>query len=176
VLVEVNCETDFVARTDDFQSLAKDVALPHRLDQSLAVSTDQVPKDWLSGSGRSTRPRWPRAEARGGRGKIVEGKIKKFFEERVLLEQAVREGRQAEGGNLVKALSQDGENIVVKRFVRWGTGRRGLVAAKLAYQRRSSSCPAKRSRRQGVRARFHGHRPAHRRDQGSARFGAPLGS
>src|SRR5438105_3017655 len=86
VLVEVNCETDFVARTDDFQNLAKDIALHVASTNPLAVSTDQVPKDVVE----RERAIYDAQVAESGkpeavRSKIVEGKINKFFEERVLL-------------------------------------------------------------------------------------------
>ncbi|MBI4501058.1 MAG: translation elongation factor Ts [Gemmatimonadetes bacterium] len=124
VLVEVNCETDFVARTDDFQNLAKDVALHIASANPIAVSPDQVPKEVVE----RERAIYDAQVAEAGkpeamRGKIVDGKIKKFFEERVLLEQPFVKDDKQRVGDLVKALSgKTGENIVVRRFVRWELG------------------------------------------------------
>ena len=124
VLVEVNCETDFVARTEDFQNLAKDVALHVASANPIAVSTDQVPKEVVE----RERAIFDAQVAESGkpeavRAKIVEGKIKKFYEERVLLEQPFVKDDKQKVGDLVKALAgRTGENIVVKRFVRWELG------------------------------------------------------
>ena len=126
VLVEVNCETDFVARTEDFQNLVKELAqhVAGTPMPPIAVSADQVPADVVE----RERKIYDAQVAEAGkpeavRGKIVEGKIKKFFEERVLLEQPFVKDDKQKVGDLVKALSgKTGENIVVRRFVRWEMG------------------------------------------------------
>jgi elongation factor Ts len=126
VLVEVNCETDFVARTDDFQNLVRDLAqhIAGTPTPPIAVSTEQVPADLVAreraiDDAQVAETGKPEAV----RGKIVEGKIKKFYEERVLLEQPFVKDDKQKVGDLVKGLSgKTGENIQVRRFVRWELG------------------------------------------------------
>jgi elongation factor Ts len=124
VLVELNCETDFVARTDDFQALARDLALHIASASPIAVSPDAVPADVLAREkaiieaqvAESGKPEAVRA-------KMVDGKLKKFFEERVLLEQPFVKDDSMKVGDLVKAVSGKlGENVVVRRFVRFELG------------------------------------------------------
>jgi elongation factor Ts len=124
VLVELNCETDFVARTDDFQNLARDLAMHVASAKPLAVSTEEVPADVVereraifeaqvadSGKPEQVRP------------KIVEGKLKKFYQESVLLQQPFVKDDKKTVDDLVKEVSgKVGENIVVRRFVRYELG------------------------------------------------------
>lgn len=124
VLVELNCETDFVARTADFQALAKDLALHIASAGPIAVSTDAVPEDVLAREKAIYRAQVAESgKPETVRAKIVEGKLKKFFEERVLLEQAYVKDDAVKIGDLVKAVSGKlGENVVVRRFVRLELG------------------------------------------------------
>jgi elongation factor Ts len=124
VLVEVNCETDFVARTDEFQGLAKDIAMHIASAAPLAVSADDVPADLLAREraiieaqvAESGKPEVVRA-------KIVEGKLKKFFQERVLLDQVFVKDDKKAVGDLVKEMSGTlGENVAVRRFTRYELG------------------------------------------------------
>ena len=124
VLVEVNCETDFVARTEDFQVLAKDLALHIASAKPLAVSVEEMPADLVEREkaifeaqvAESGKPEQVRA-------KIVEGKLKKFYQEHVLLEQAFVKDDSKTVGDLVKAVSGKlGENVVVRRFARFELG------------------------------------------------------
>ncbi len=124
VLVEVNCETDFVARTEDFQALAKDLALHIASAKPLAVSVEEMPKDVVEREkaifeaqvADSGKPEQVRA-------KIVEGKLKKFYQEQVLLEQAFVKDDSKTIADLVKAVSGKlGENVVVRRFARFELG------------------------------------------------------
>ena len=124
VLVEVNCETDFVARTEDFQALAKDLALHIASAKPLAVSVEEMPKDVVEREkaifeaqvAESGKPEQVRA-------KIVEGKLKKFYQEQVLLEQAFVKDDSKTIADLVKAVSGKlGENVVVRRFARFELG------------------------------------------------------
>ncbi len=124
VLVELNCETDFVARTDDFRSLAKELAMHVAFANPLAVSADEIDPAvverekniYLEQVAQEGKPEAVRA-------RIVEGKLKKFFSESVLLEQPwVKDDKQTVG-DLVKAASGKlGEKVVVKRFVRVALG------------------------------------------------------
>ena len=124
VLVEVNCETDFVARTEDFLALAKDLALHIASAKPLAVSVEEMPADVVEREkaifeaqvAESGKPEQVRA-------KIVEGKLKKFYQEHVLLEQAFVKDDSKTVGDLVKAVSVKlGENVVVRRFARFELG------------------------------------------------------
>jgi elongation factor Ts len=124
VLVEVNCETDFVARTEDFQALAKDLALHIASAKPLAVTVEDMPADVVEREkaifeaqvAESGKPEQVRA-------KIVEGKLKKFYQEHVLLEQAFVKDDTKTIGDLVKAVSGKlGENVMVRRFARFELG------------------------------------------------------
>jgi elongation factor Ts len=124
VLIEVNCETDFVARTEDFQQLAKDLCLHIASANPLAVSEDMVPADVLE---RETAIFRAQAAESGKpapvQEKMVEGKIRKFYEERVLLVQPFVKDDSQKVGDLVKAVSGKlGERVVVRRFVRYEIG------------------------------------------------------
>jgi len=124
VLIEVNCETDFVANTDEFRALVKDLALHIASANPVAVSIDQVPKEVVE----RERAIYEAQVADSGkpepiRAKMVDGKMKKYFEERVLLEQPFVKDDKQKVGDLVRGLSgTTGENIVVRRFVRWELG------------------------------------------------------
>jgi elongation factor Ts len=124
VLVELNCETDFVARTDDFRTLARDVAMHVAFANPLAVSVDQLPPEVVERERRIyTEQVAQEGKPEAMRGKIVEGKLKKFYADSVLLEQPwVKDDKQTVG-DLVKAVSGKlGERLAVKRFVRLQLG------------------------------------------------------
>ncbi len=124
VLVEVNCETDFVARTEQFTNLAKDIALHVASANPIAVSADEVPQEIVD----REKAIFEAQVAESGkpeavREKIVDGKIKKFYQERVLLDQAFVKDDKKTVGDLIKEASGTlGENIVVRRFVRYELG------------------------------------------------------
>lgn len=124
VLVEVNCETDFVARTDDFQVLVRDLALHIASADPVAVRIEDISPEVLERErdiyrAQATESGKPEAVW----GKIVEGKLKKFYEERVLLEQRFVKDDKQTVGQLVKAVSgKVGENIIVRRFARFALG------------------------------------------------------
>jgi elongation factor Ts len=124
VLVELNCETDFVARTDDFRGLAKDVAMHVAFANPLAVSTEDLPAEVVERERRIyTEQVAQEGKPEAVRAKIVEGKLRKFFAETVLLEQPwVKDDKQTIG-DLVKAASGKlGEKVVLRRFVRLQLG------------------------------------------------------
>ena len=124
VLVEVNCETDFVARTDDFRTLCRDLAMQVAAAAADYVRREEVPaeriereraiyRDQVKNEGK------PAAIA----DKIVDGKLNKFYSEVCLLEQAFIKDDKIVVGDLVKQMSsKTGENIVVRRFVRFRLG------------------------------------------------------
>lgn len=124
VLIEVNCETDFVARTDDFKNLVHDLLLHIAAAAPIAVGREEVPADVLAReraiyedqARTSGKPEqvWP---------KIVEGRIEKFFEEYVLLEQPFVKDPDHKVRDLVTGvIAKLGENIQVRRFVRFQLG------------------------------------------------------
>jgi elongation factor Ts len=87
-LVELNCETDFVARTDDFQQLARDIALHVASADPIAVNPEDVPAELLERERRIAEEQVAQeGKPENIRGKIVEGKLKKFVAERTLVEQ-----------------------------------------------------------------------------------------
>lgn len=124
VLVELNCETDFVARTDVFRGLAKDVAMHVAFASPLAVSVADLPADVIERERRIyTEQVAQEGKPEAVRARIVEGKLKKFYAESVLLEQPwVKDDKQTVG-DLVKAASGTlGEKVVLRRFVRLQLG------------------------------------------------------
>ena len=127
VMVELNCETDFVARTDDFKNLARELAMHVAFANPLAVSVDQLDPEVVERERRIyTEQVAQEGKPEAVRAKIVEGKLKKFYGESVLLEQPwVKDDKQTIG-DLVKAVSGKlGEKVVVKRVVRLALGDQG---------------------------------------------------
>lgn len=124
VLLELNCETDFVARTDEFRQLAREVAMHVAATAPLTVSVDQLPADVIERERRIyTEQVAQEGKPEAIRAKIVEGKLKKFYGEAVLLEQPFVKDDSRTVGDVVKALSgKTGENVVVRRFVRYQLG------------------------------------------------------
>jgi elongation factor Ts len=126
VLVEVQCETDFVARNDAFQQLARDLAMHIAAANPLALDAESIPADVVE------RERGVYREQVRGEGKpeamhdkIVEGKLRKFFQESTLLDQVFV--KDPAGKQTIRQLIQDasaktGENVVVRRFVRFQLG------------------------------------------------------
>lgn len=124
VLVEVNCETDFVANTDEFEELARDLAMHVAAAEPLAVSPDDLP-DELVERERKVFLKQARDEGKPEhiQEKIVEGKLGKFFEENTLLHQAFVKDQDKTIQDLIdEATAQMGEKIEVSRFVRFEVG------------------------------------------------------
>ena len=124
VLVELNSETDFVARTDAFQQLARDIALHVASADPIGVSAADVPEELIA---RERRIAEEQVIAEGKpeavRAKIVEGKVKKFIAERTLLEQPYVKDDKKTVGDLVKEVSATlGEAVTVRRFARFQVG------------------------------------------------------
>jgi elongation factor Ts len=124
VLVELNCETDFVGRTDDFRQLAKDVALQIASARPVAVRIEDVPADVVERERRIYEAQViEQKKPENIRGKIVDGMLKKFYEETVLLEQKFIKDDKQTVGDLVRALAaKTGEKIEVRRFSRFELG------------------------------------------------------
>jgi elongation factor Ts len=124
VLVEVNCETDFVARTDDFKELARYVAEHVAATAPLAVDKDGVPQEKVD-SERRIAEEQTRASGKPEAmlQKIVDGKIEAFFKDVTLLSQPWVRDPKKTIGDLVKEVSgKTGENVQVRRFVRFQLG------------------------------------------------------
>jgi elongation factor Ts len=124
VLVELNCETDFVARTDDFKALAQDIALHIASADPIGINPEDVPEDLLASERRIAEEQ---AAAQGKpeniREKIVEGKLKKFIAERTLTEQLFVKDDSKTVGQLIKEASGTlGEAISIRRFARFRIG------------------------------------------------------
>jgi elongation factor Ts len=124
VIVEVNCETDFVANTDDFRSLAKDLAMHIASTSPLAVSSHEIPQEVIDRE-RAVYVEQVKEEGKPDNiaEKIVEGKLKKFFKESVLLEQAFVKDPDKSITDLITEVSgRTGEKISVARFARFKVG------------------------------------------------------
>ncbi len=124
VLVEVNCETDFVARTDQFQELIRDIAMHIAASEPRAVRREEVTSEDLDRERVIFRDQ---ALAAGKPAnivdKIVDGKIEKYFSEFVLLEQPFVKNPDLTVGQLIaETVAKIGENIQVRRFTRFKLG------------------------------------------------------
>ncbi len=124
VLVELNCETDFVAKTDEFLTLVKDISMHVAASSPVYVSADEIPaadRDKVAAEFKA------KALEEGKKAdmveKIVEGQIKKYFAERCLLDQPyVKNPDQTVAEYLKENIAKLGENIVVRRFSRMALG------------------------------------------------------
>ena len=124
VLVEVNCETDFVARTHDFKELAREIALHIASAAPVSVDKDGVPQDLVD---RERRIFEEQARASGKPDaviqKMVEGKVESYYKDVALLYQPyVREPKKTVGDLIKEASAKVGENIQVRRFTRFQMG------------------------------------------------------
>ena len=134
VLVEVNCETDFVAKTDDFQSLARDIAMQIAAVNPAYLNREEVPAEVIEHE-KQVLLEQAKVEAeedvKAGRKpkpeavleKMVNGRIEKFYKENCLLEQAfIKDGDKTVTDIINENIAKIGENINVRRFVRHGLG------------------------------------------------------
>ncbi|MGE3152365.1 MAG: translation elongation factor Ts [Nitrospiraceae bacterium] len=124
VLVEVNCETDFVARNDEFQALVKDVSLQIAAARPAYVAREDIPAEVIEREKTvyqgqckemgKPEAAWP---------KIIEGKLDKFYQEMCLLEQAfIKDPSVTIKDLLTQRIAKIGENIVIRRFTRYELG------------------------------------------------------
>jgi len=124
VLVEVNCETDFVAKTEDFQTMAKDLSMHVAASNPLYIRADEISEQALEREKEIYRSQlieekkpekiWE---------KIIEGKLKKYFEEVCLMDQKFIKNTDITVGTLVSnMIAKTGENIIVRRFSRFQLG------------------------------------------------------
>lgn len=124
VLVEVNCETDFVARTEAFQTLVHDLAMHIAAATPLYLARDEVPAETVAKE-REIYEEQAKASGRPAPAipKIIEGRLEKYFQEVCLLDQSFVKDPSMTIQDLVKAnIAKTGENIAVKRFVRFHVG------------------------------------------------------
>jgi elongation factor Ts len=125
VLLEVNCETDFVARNDDFRAFVQDVALHIAAAAPLYVSEEDVPEEEKRAEARIFEQQ-AEDKPEQARPKIVEGRLRKWLEEVVLLKQE-HVNKDKHGGKTIEdlraeAAANTGENIVIRRFSRFAVG------------------------------------------------------
>ena len=124
VLIELNCESDFVARTDDFQELLRDIAMHIAATDPRFVGRDEVPQSELDREkevflAQPAMKGKPEAVV----GKILEGKLAKFYEEFCLLDQPfIKEASQTIQQLIASKVAKLGENISVRRFARFKVG------------------------------------------------------
>ncbi|PKN70627.1 MAG: elongation factor Ts [Deltaproteobacteria bacterium HGW-Deltaproteobacteria-12] len=124
VMVEINCETDFVAKTDSFQATAKDIAMHIAASNPLYVRPDEIPADALTREKEIYRSQL-REEGKPEKiwDKIIEGKLKKYYEDVCLTEQKFIKNTDITVGTLINNLiSNTGENILIRRFARFQLG------------------------------------------------------
>lgn len=120
VLVELNCETDFVARTDDFQQLAKDIAMQVASMNPRFVEPEEVSPDVLAKEREIYAAQVEGKKPAEVTERIVDGKMKKFYEEQCLLHQPFFKNQDVTVQELIaQAVGKLGENIKVRRFVRF---------------------------------------------------------
>jgi len=128
VLLELNCETDFVARTDDFQQLAREIAMQIAGMAPQYVSREDVPADIVEEQKRLFAVDAERDGRPADRvPMIVEGKLNKWFESVCLLEQPYRDTDRKVGDLITEKVALLGENIKVARFVRLAVGETAAV-------------------------------------------------
>ncbi|OGO51597.1 MAG: translation elongation factor Ts [Chloroflexi bacterium RBG_16_70_13] len=123
VLIEVNCETDFVARTDEFQRLVRDLAIQVAGLGPLYVDADAIPAADLAAK-RAELAEDPAVAAKPAeiREKIVDGQLKKWLKEVCLLDQPFRDEERTVRELVTDRIATIGENIRVRRFVRYALG------------------------------------------------------
>lgn len=124
VLVEINCETDFTGKTEDFKNMVKDIAMQIAASSPVAIDRERVPEDivekekdiYLTQAKDSGKPEKIIE-------KIVEGKLQKFFTEACLLEQPFVKNPDISVQDLInEMMAKTGENILIRRFVRFQLG------------------------------------------------------
>ena len=124
VLVELNCESDFVARTDDFQSLMKEIALQVAAANPQYARREDVPADVLEREKAIYRGQMENSgKPAQVIDKIVEGKLGSFYEQVVIVDQpSIRDPKTTVGQLIQAAIAKLGENISIARFVRFKVG------------------------------------------------------
>lgn len=124
VMVELNCETDFVAKTDAFQELARDIAMQVAWSQPEYATREEIPAERIE-SEREINLQWARNQGKpeAALPKIVEGRMEKFFSTVVLLDQPFIKNADTSIAELIKEVAGKlGEKIVIRRYTRYRVG------------------------------------------------------
>ena len=122
VLVEINCESDFVARNDDFKQFVKDVAMQVAASSPMYVRKEDVPEEAVRKETEIIKAQLTGKPA-AAIDKIIEGKLTKFYEDACLLEQPfIKDSSMKVKDILTSMIAKIGENILVRRFVRFQVG------------------------------------------------------
>jgi elongation factor Ts len=124
VMVEINCETDFVAKTNDFQTMARDIAMHIAASNPLYVRPDEIAEGALNREKEIYRSQLSE-EKKPEKiwDKIIEGKLKKYYEDVCLVEQKFVKNQDITVGTLISnMIAKTGENIVIRRFARFQLG------------------------------------------------------
>jgi elongation factor Ts len=128
VMVEINCESDFVARGEEFQQLVKDVAMHIAAADPRYVNRDEVPADILDKEREILMDQLKNDPKNAGKpedvlGKIIEGRLNKFYEESVLIDQPfVKDPSKTIGELVAEKIASIKENITIRRFTRYKMG------------------------------------------------------
>ena len=124
VIVEVNCETDFVAKTDDFKEFAKNIAMHIAATSPVGITPDDVPEEMISKEKEIYRAQaLETGKPENIVEKIAEGKVQKFYKENCLLQQSyVRDPNLTVEDVINDVIAKIGENISIRRFVRYQIG------------------------------------------------------
>ena len=128
VLVEVNCETDFVARGEEFQQLVKDIAMHIAAAEPRYVSRTEIPEDALDKEREIARAQAKNDPKNANKpeqvlDKIVEGRLNKFYEEVVLLDQPfIKDPAKTVGELVTEKIAKSGEKVTIRRFARYKMG------------------------------------------------------
>jgi len=146
VLVEVNCETDFVARNEDFQVLVKDIAMQIAAGNPAYVRREEIPSSLLDQEKETQRVQLrEQKKPEAIWEKIIAGKLEKFYETKCLLDQFwIKDDKKKIRDLIAERIAKIGENITVRRFVRYEVGeglekRKGDLAAEVAKTLGSSN-------------------------------------
>lgn len=122
VLIEVNCESDFVARNDDFKTFVKSLAMQVAASNPLYVRKEDVPESAVKKETDIIKAQLT-GKPTGALDKIIDGKLTKFFEEVCLLEQPfIKDPSMKVKDMLTSMIAKIGENIIIRRFVRYQVG------------------------------------------------------
>ena len=123
VLIEVNCETDFVARTDEFQKLVRDLAVQVAGLAPLYVDQASIPAEALEAKkAELLKDESVQKKPENIRPQIIEGQLKKWFAQVCLVDQPFRDEERSVGDLITEKIATIGENIRVRRFVRYALG------------------------------------------------------
>jgi elongation factor Ts len=123
VLIEVNCETDFVARTDEFQRLVRDLAIQVAGLRPQYTTIESIPAEVLEAKrAELLADATALGKPESVRAQITEGQLKKWFSEVVLVEQTFRDQDRTVGALITESIAKTGENMRVRRFVRYELG------------------------------------------------------